>query len=81
MRDPTAKGVDLNLPFPYVEGTCQGDCGRFPSNTWGPGECRGHVRRVHVRDKKHGTDWGQYLYCQAAVDHDLKTGLDVEELP
>lgn len=36
---------------------------------------RGDVHRVHVSNISH--DWGEFNYCEAAIEHDKAIGFDV----
>jgi len=49
---------------------CQGNCK----------EHRGTIKRVEVRDIRHGKDWGLFSYCDKAIEEDVRRGLDVSVL-
>ena len=47
------------------------------------GGCRihiGRIRTVTVVDKDSGRDWGEFNYCQEAIDEDTKRGFEVKEI-
>jgi hypothetical protein len=47
------------------------------------GKCtvhRGTIKRVEVRDIRHGKDWGLFSYCDEAIEEDIRRGLDVSIL-
>lgn len=51
---------------------CMGNCeGRG-------NECDGETKHYHVFDKE--TDWGDYWYCEKAVQQDRDRGFTVEEI-
>jgi hypothetical protein len=47
---------------------CEGECKAH-------GECRGDVQRVHVSKDR---DWGDFWYCERAVEKDRSRNFDVE---
>jgi hypothetical protein len=49
---------------------CQGNCTVH----------RGTIKRVEVRDIRHGKDWGLFSYCDEAIEENLRRGLDVSIL-
>jgi hypothetical protein len=46
---------------------CEGSCGKHVGN----------VVRVHITNQR-GYDWGEFNYCEKAIETDIKQGLDVE---
>jgi hypothetical protein len=48
------------------------------------GNCEEHVGKVmwvRVMDLSNGTDWGNFYYCQTAIEDDRRDGLLVVEEP
>jgi hypothetical protein len=50
------------------EGACQGE-----------GLCGGRVRKVTVRNPETGYYWGEFWYCDTAIEIDRTHGLTVTE--
>lgn len=48
---------------------CEGECKSH-------GECRGEVHRVHVTNL--ARDWGEFWYCERAIEKDRSNHFDVE---
>ena len=40
--------------------------------------CIGEIKRVHVFDKDQ--DWGDYWYCEKAIQRDKDMGFTIEEI-
>ena len=53
---------------------CEGSCDRLSNGH------RGEVVLVHVYDDKNSKDWGEYWYCQDAINSDRHSGFRVEEV-
>jgi hypothetical protein len=53
---------------------CQGICKRY-------GYCSGEIRKVHVtKNELDGIkDWGNYYYCDVAIQSDLDNGFNIED--
>ena len=54
---------------------CNGSCDKLDS--------KGHlgkVQRVHVYDDRYAKDWGEYWYCQTAIESDRHNGFRVDIL-
>ena len=50
-----------------INNKCDGRCSMF-------GDCRGEVRRVSVYSGNGRRNWGEYSYCDVAVQTDTKNG-------
>jgi len=53
---------------------CEGSCDALDYGHYG------NIRKVHIFDDRYGKDWGEWFYCQCAVDGDINNGFRVEEI-
>lgn len=51
---------------------CQGRCNEY-------GECKGTIRAVNVISENGCRNWGDYNYCETAIEHDQDNGFLVYE--
>ena len=58
--------IDIKIPNGFDKLICDGSCE----------EHTGIVRRVNVSDK--GFDWGEFNYCETAIQEDINRGLNVK---
>jgi hypothetical protein len=44
-------------------------------------EHRGELGRYSVRHISTGKEWGEFVYCEAAVEEDKERGMELTEVP
>jgi len=53
---------------------CQGECSVYEDKNL----CSGTVKLVHVKNKD--VDWGEFYYCDTAIQEDIDNGFEVTVL-